>query len=103
MKVDGVPYVFELSEVSSALEFELFRQTGSGLTLTQIFEAMESGPGSFHLAALVFLARRSRGDEITFDEIAGAMGFGSAIEVEVDDGAESEPGDGDRPEVTAAG
>ena len=82
--VDGVSYPFRLSDISAAMELELYQQTG-GLRLTQVVQDIAEAPAGFHIAALVFLARRSRGDQVTFDEIASHMGLASDIDVVMED------------------
>ena len=96
VKVDGVPYRFELSEITAKLELDLYNQSG-GLRLSKVLQEIADGPTGFHIAAIVYLARRARGDQITFDEVAGHMGIGSEIEVVMDDEI-----DGELPEAFAA-
>lgn len=91
LKVDGVSYPFRLSDVTAAIELELFQQSG-GLKLTQVIQDVQDAPAGFHIAALVFLARRGTGDQVTFDEVASNMGLASDIEVELD-------GEDDTPEA----
>lgn len=90
LKVDGVQYPFRLSDVTAAIELELYQQSG-GLKLTQVIADVQEAPAGFHIAALVFLARRGAGDQVTFDEVAGSMGLASDIEVDLG-------GDDDAPE-----
>lgn len=82
LKVDGVSYPFRLSDVTAAVELELYQQSG-GLKLTQVIADVQEAPAGFHIAALVFLARRGAGDQVTFDEVAGSMGLSSEIEVDL--------------------
>lgn len=98
IKVDGVSYEFEPSEVSGAVELELYRQ--SGLVLSSVLEDVKRAPASFHIAAMVFLARRARGDEITFDAIASAIRVTSEFEMHFPEG--DDKGTGDGPEALAA-
>jgi hypothetical protein len=90
LKVDGVKYPFHLSDVTAAIELELYQQSG-GLKLTQVIADVQEAPAGFHIAALVFLARRGAGDQVTFDEVASTMGLASDIEVDLG-------GDDDAPE-----
>jgi hypothetical protein len=83
LMVDGNRYPFSMSDISARMELELYRQ--SGLVLTKVIQEVSESPAGFHIAALVFLARISRGDEITFDEVADSMGLASEIEVMVED------------------
>lgn len=84
IKVDGESYRFDSSEVTSAMDRELFLQ--SKLTLALVVTAMADGTVSpFMVAALIFLARRSAGETVTYDEIEQAIGFATEIDVEIPD------------------
>jgi len=73
MTVDGVVYHLNPRELDHITERALFAE--AGLTLPQLMTAMSGGSGApFMLAALVFLARRQRGDRVTYDEVASAIG-----------------------------
>ena len=100
IKVDGVAYPFNLSDVTASIELELYQQT-NGLRLTQVISEIATAPAGFHIAALVFLARRSRGDQVTFAEVADHMGLASDLEVVMDDD-DAAPEAGGHPEVPAA-
>lgn len=100
IKVDGVAYPFNLSDVTASIELELYQQTG-GLRLTQVISEIATAPAGFHVAALVFLARRSRGDQVTFTEVADHMGLASDLEVIMDDEDDTSEAGG-HPEVRAA-
>lgn len=80
---------------------ELWQQSGQGLTLSSIGEALASGsPALFHVAAVVFLARRARGDQVTFAEVSGAITFGSEVDFDTD--TDTDDGSGGPPEPPAA-
>lgn len=96
VKVDGVPYRFEMGEISAKIELELYNQSG-GLRLTKVLQEVVDGPTGFHVAAIVFLARRAQGDQITFDEVADNMGLASDLEIVMDEQEGT-----DLPEVSAA-
>lgn len=96
--VDAVEYVFDPMNVTSAIERELW--VAAGLTQTGIlgaFARREFAP--FMIAGLVFLARRSRGDRVTYEAIEESITIGSEIDINMDgdDATESEA-----PEVPAA-
>lgn len=94
--VDAVKYRFDPGQMTSAIERELWTQ--AGLTEAGIlgaFQRREFAP--FMIAGLVFLARRSRGDQITYDEIEGSISYNSEIELDFGDSDEDEA-----PEVSAA-
>ena len=90
MKVDGVIYTVRLKELDYHAELALFRQ--SGLTVGEVMIAMSSGAAApFMIGALVFLARLQRGDDVTFDAVAGAINYGTEIEVVDTEGADDSP------------
>ena len=99
--VDGVKYPFDLSNITARMELDLYQQSG-GLRLTKVMEELADGATGFHVAAMVFLARLSEGDDVTFDDVATHMGLASDIEVNVND-EDTETEDADRPEALAAG
>lgn len=90
VKVDGVEYPFDPGEVTGTVELELFRQ--SGMVLSSVIEDVQRAPASFHIAALVFLSRRARGDVVTFDEVADAIRVTSEFELVFPDGEDDGPG-----------
>jgi len=89
LKVDGVSYRFDLSNITAAIELDLYRQSG-GLKLTQVVQEIMEAPAGFHIAALVFLCRRSEGHDVTFDQVAGSLGLSSEIEIVMDDDADED-------------
>lgn len=99
--VDSVSYRFDLSNITAAMELELYQQSG-GLRLTKVMEEITDGATGFHIAAMIFLARRSEGDDITFADVANHMGLASDIEVIIDED-EDEAAAVTRPEAIAAG
>ncbi len=96
--VDGESYRFDSSEVTSAMDRELFLQ--SKLTLAKVITAMADETVSpFMIAALVFLSRRAAGETVTYDEIEQAIGFDLELDLQqVDPDGEDDPG----PEARAA-
>lgn len=96
LTVDGVAYHLNPRELDHTTERALFAE--SGLTLPQLMTAMSGGSGApFMLAALVFLARRQRGDRVTYDEVASAIGYDTEVDVVLDAG-----GEGSAPEAPGA-
>lgn len=97
--VDGDAYLFDLDELKSDHELDLFN--ASRLTIAGIFAAIDSGnTAPFMLAALVYLARRQAGERVTYPEIRDAITYGSEIELDVVDAADPEAAS---PEAPAAG
>lgn len=96
--VDGEDYHFDTSDITSAIDRELYLQ--SRLTMAGVFNAMDAGNVSpFLIAALVFLSRRTAGDKVTYAQVEEAIGFDSELDVTIhDDGDEV----GDGPEAPAA-
>jgi|GEM_PF-4335681 len=100
--VDGVPYRFDLSNITAKMELDLYQQSG-GLRLTKVMEELQDGATGFHIAAMVYLARRSEGDDITFDEVAEHMGIASEVDVHVEgEDDDDDTPEADRPEAIAA-
>lgn len=97
MIVDGVSYKFALTDISASMELELYQQ--AGLILTKVVQEVAESPAGFHIAALVFLSRRSRGEQITFAEVADAMGLASEIELVIDSDDEPAVDDDDYPKA----
>jgi hypothetical protein len=89
IKVDGVAYRFDMRDVSAKMELDLYNESG-GLRLLKVMEEVQDGPTGFHIAAIIYLARKARGEQVTFDEVASHMGLGSEIEVLVGDETEIE-------------
>lgn len=80
--VDAVPYLFDMRELSSEHELDLFN--ASGLTIARIGPSLEAGAvAPFMVAALVYLARRQAGEKVPYAAVSEAIGYGSEIEVEV--------------------
>jgi len=99
--VDSVRYRFDLSNITARMELDLYQQSG-GLRLLKVMEELSDGATGFHIAAMVYLARRAEGEnDITFDDVAEHMGLASDIEVIDDDEVGSEGSD-DAPKVIAA-
>ncbi len=80
-KVDGVNYVVERDQLTSRIELELFKQ--SGLTFAEAMGALErtGTPIPFAIACLIFLARRSRGEQVTYDVILDGLSYEMDLEV----------------------
>lgn len=80
--VDGQVYRYDPSDVTWRQELELFNATK--LTRTDIFKAFANQSfAPVLVAGLVFLARRSAGDKVSFDEVAEAISYSSEIDVEI--------------------
>lgn len=69
-RLEGVDYALDRSELSPALERELYQQ--AGLTPQACLQALSQG-ATFGLAALVFLARRQGGERVTYLQIESAL------------------------------
>lgn len=72
--VAGVPYVLRFDDLNHKVETELYK--ASGLTVPEILVAGQRGATApFMIAALVFVARRLAGDNVTYDEVADAISY----------------------------
>ena len=69
-RLDGASYELDAGQLSPRIERELFTQ--AGLTMRQLGDAMQSG-ASFCVPAMVFLARRQRGDVVQYQPIEDAI------------------------------
>jgi hypothetical protein len=81
-KVDGVNYVVERDQLTSRIELELYQQ--SHLTFVEAMHALQNAGGSpvpFAIACLIFLARRARGEQVTYDEILDSLSYDMELEV----------------------
>lgn len=99
--VDGQHYTLDPTDITAAHELELWRETG--LRLSQIVDDVASAPALFHVAAIVFLARRSRGDNVKFADVASAITVGSDINIDDTTDTADTIGGGGPPEQPASG
>lgn len=86
LNVNGETYTLDMNDLTSQLDRELY--LGSKLTIGAIAKAMQDEIVSpFMVAAIVFLARRVAGEEVSYREVEDSIGFDVEIgEVEkVDD------------------
>jgi hypothetical protein len=98
--VDGEPYLFDSSEITYKVELELFH--ASRLTMDGVFKALAQDDfAPFLVAALVFLARRSAGDKVTFDQVASSIEYSSEVGFKIGRDDESQTEDSP-PEAPAA-
>lgn len=90
ISIDGAKVVLDPSVVSSMVEMELHRVTGE--TLTSLIRQLESGDVSLYaITCLAFLARRSAGENVLFDEFARSVTYGSVVDIEmIDDSNEGD-------------
>lgn len=93
MKVNSKAYTMRLSELTAKDSAALRRQTGMSTRL--LLSAASTDPDLDTVAALVWLARRQAGDEVTFDDVAEEIGYDADIE-SVEEPAEEDP---DSPEA----
>jgi len=69
--VDGEEYELVPARVPNRVELELYATTG--LTVNELLMA-ETWP-RFMIASVIFLARRTRGDVVTWDEVAEGITY----------------------------
>lgn len=92
--VDGETYRYDRDETDWRTEAELMQAIG----LTPMNLIAKLGQGNyapFMVAGVVFLARRSQGDPVTFEQIAESISYDA--EVEFDDASPEAPGEGEDP------
>lgn len=97
IEVDGQTYTVRMSDITSALDRELFLQSG-GLTFAKVGAAFADGTfGAFLIAALVFLSRRIQGEQVTYAEIEKSIDYTSELKIvngdEENDGPEAPAAD----------
>ena len=81
-KIDGVNYVVERDQLTPLIELELFQQ--SQLTFAEAMHALQRSGGApvpFAMACLIFLARRARGEQVTYLEILGGLSYEMDLEI----------------------
>lgn len=76
--VDGETYTLHPGELSALDSAALRRETGMSVRL--LLEAAGKDPDLDVVAAIVWLARRQRGDSVSFDEVAAAIGYDTKVE-----------------------
>lgn len=92
ISVDGMDYLWEPYEVPAFVEMELYEQSGR---LGHPIDAREllvnvGGWTPFQFAAAVFLARRAKGDDALFAEIAQGMRWDQDSSVDFAQGDDAE-------------
>lgn len=89
-RYEGIIYRFSASEMTGALERELWQATK--LTVQDIAEALGGG-ARFAVAALVWLSRRQRGEKVAYvaveHDLDAAIAAGD-VDLEILDGASEE-------------
>jgi hypothetical protein len=97
LTIDGEEYLFDTAQVSHRHELALWQQ--ARLTMLECFKALgDEKPALFLIAAIVYLARVSNGEKVTYDEVAEALTLSSDIDVHIvgDDDEEDDDEDGDQ-------
>ncbi len=80
--VDGETYRYDPDLISWEQELELFQATR--LSRTDIFAAFATNTWApVLIAGIVFLARRSNGERVTFKQVADAIDYTSEIDVKI--------------------
>jgi hypothetical protein len=78
LRIDGSVHTVHVGELCALDAKDLRRQ--SGLSLAATLKAAQEDPDLDVVAALVWLARRQRGEDVTFDDVAGELGYDAVIE-----------------------
>jgi hypothetical protein len=78
--VDGTVYVIRLGDLPGTLVGEFRRQVG--MSVRAAFELCANDPDLDVLAGMVWLGRRQAGEAVSYAEVASAITYGSALDVE---------------------
>lgn len=78
ISVDGVTYTLRVDELS-ALDTRALRSE-TGHSLRKVLVAAQEDPDIDVIAALVWLARRQKGETVSFELVAEGIGYSSTIE-----------------------
>jgi hypothetical protein len=93
--VAGEAYEVRAGDLT-ALDSRALRQQ-VGMTFPQVMEGMQSAPDIDLVAALMWLARRIKGErDLTYDDVAADVDYAKALDIEV---GETGPEDTDSPEA----
>jgi hypothetical protein len=95
IKVDGLTYVVRPGEVS-AIDAAALRRA-CGFSLRSLLASAEEDPDLDTVAALVWLARRQRGEKVAFDAIAQEIGYDNDFDVVPADASDVEDDEGEGP------
>jgi hypothetical protein len=92
--VDGVTYEFDFGAITALDDDDLSAQSNAGLTLAEVVD----GSGSYvqsirHVAALMWLSLRQRGQGKPYREVAASLRLDSTVEMRTPDPEEEAPAD----------
>jgi hypothetical protein len=85
--VDNETYVVRQDEVTALDASQLRRATG--YSFSGLMQAAQTDADIDVIAAFVWLARRQRGEKITFEKVAASITFNSEVELEENDAADT--------------
>lgn len=88
IKIDGESYTVRPSEVTAKMAGQLRKQ--SGMSVRSVMVAAGDDPDLDVVAALVWLARRQRGEKVTWDEVAEAITYDSDLQTDAEPEVEDE-------------
>lgn len=91
VNLDGEAYVFRPNDTTAKMAGELRRECG--MSVNKIMALAADDPDLDVIAAVVFLARRQRGEKVTYDEVASAITYGSELDTSSTTGDAIEPGE----------
>jgi hypothetical protein len=78
IRMDGEEFTMRMSDLT-ARDSAALRQA-TGMSLRYLLTAVGKDPDLDAVAAVVWMARRQRGDDVTFDEVANEIGYETKFE-----------------------
>lgn len=96
LTIDGQEYVVRAGDLTALDSRELRRQVG--MSFTGLMSAFQSDPDIDLIAAVVWLARRIKGEVVTYEAVAGDMGYDVLDTIEFAE-ADAEEADASDPEA----
>jgi hypothetical protein len=96
IEFDGQTYVVRQSDMTGQDTRALRQEVG--LSFAGLLKQMQTDPDIDLIAAFIWLARRIKGDTVTYDSILDSIGYESEIDVKLED-KRKPPAEDDSPEA----
>lgn len=78
IRMDGEDYTMRMSELTARDSAAL--RNATGMSLRFLFSNLGKDPDLDAVAAVVWMARRQRGDDVSFDDVAAAIKYDTKFE-----------------------